>query len=127
MVMNMWSRGPFIIKLTSKIGQSLAVAFGTSVCIASANSGKTMYEKDYPTPSKAPICCMGWASNFTDIAAIRERMASLGSALVLDDLMASADETLGPRYALDLPIELAFVDVASTLPKLATLPVAGTQ
>ncbi|KAL8852821.1 MAG: hypothetical protein Q9221_002330 [Calogaya cf. arnoldii] len=96
-------------------------------CVQWNPNGKTMYEKDYPTPSKAPICCMGWASNFTDIAAIRERMASLGSALVLDDLMASADETLGPRYALDLPIELAFVDVASTLPKLATLPVAGTQ
>ncbi|KAL8759268.1 MAG: hypothetical protein Q9199_000881 [Rusavskia elegans] len=108
-------------------GQSLAVAFGSSVCIASANSGKIMYEKDYPTPFKAPICCLGWASNFTDVAAIRERLSSLEGTAVLDDLMTSADETLNPQFALDLPIELAFLDVASTLPKLATLPVAGSQ
>ncbi len=86
-----------------------------------------MYEKDYPTPSKAPICCLGWASNFTDVVAIRERVANLQGTAVLDDLMSSADETLNPQYALDLPIELAFVDVTSTLPKLATLPVAGSQ
>ncbi|KAL8994812.1 MAG: hypothetical protein Q9169_005319 [Polycauliona sp. 2 TL-2023] len=108
-------------------GQSLAVAFGASVCIASANSGKIMHEKVYPTPSMAPICCLGWASNFTDVAATRRRMASTQGTVVLDDLMASTHETLGPQYALDLPIELAFVDVASTLPKLSILPVAGSQ
>ncbi|KAL8675570.1 MAG: hypothetical protein Q9168_000082 [Polycauliona sp. 1 TL-2023] len=94
---------------------------------ASANSGKIMHEKVYPTPSNAPICCLGWASNFTDVAATRRRMASLEGTVVLDDLMTSADETLSPQYAMDLPIELAFVDVASTLPRLSTLPVAGSQ
>ncbi|KAI4233175.1 MAG: hypothetical protein LQ349_004577 [Xanthoria aureola] len=108
-------------------GQALAVAFGDSVCVASANSGKIMYQKDYPTPSKAPICCLGWASNFTDVMAIRKRVANLQGTAVLDDLMSSVDEPLNPQHALDLPIELAFVDVASTLPKLATLPVAGSQ
>ncbi|KAL8859915.1 MAG: hypothetical protein Q9178_003748 [Gyalolechia marmorata] len=92
-----------------------------------AHSGKIMYEKDYSTPSKAPICCLGWASNFTDVAAIRKRMANREAGVVLDDLMTSTDNASSPDYAPELPIELAFVDVANTLPKLSTLPVAGSQ
>ena len=116
-----------MFKLTCKTGQSLAVAFGSSVCIASAHSGKIMYEKDYSTPSKAPICCLGWASNFTDVAAIRKRMANRESGVVLDDLMTSTDEASSPEYAPELPIDLAFIDITNTLPKLSALPVAGSQ
>ncbi|KAL8930034.1 MAG: hypothetical protein Q9172_000119 [Xanthocarpia lactea] len=94
---------------------------------SSAHSGKILYEKDYSTPSKAPICCLGWASNFTDATAIRKRMANREGGVVLDDLMTSTDEASSPDYAPELPIELAFVDVANTLPKLSTLPVAGSQ
>lgn len=86
-----------------------------------------MYQKVYQTPSKAPICCLGWASNFTDIAAIRRGMASVEGTMVLDDLMTSVGETLNSQNALELPVELAFVDVTATLPKLSTLPVAGSQ
>ncbi|KAL8789954.1 MAG: hypothetical protein Q9213_000840 [Squamulea squamosa] len=115
------------IKLIHRSGQSLAVAFGTSVCIASAHSGKILYEKDYSTPSKAPICCLGWASNFTDKDATRKRMSNLEGSTVLDSLIASTDGITTPQYTPELPIELAFVDVASALPKLSTLPVIGSQ
>lgn len=112
--------------LTPEPGQSIAVAIGNSLCIVSAHTGKTMYEKEYTTSSKAPICCLGWASNFTDVAAVRERMANLEHSVAMDESTAS-EETGNSQYAPDLPIELAFVDIASVLPKLSTLPVAGTQ
>ncbi|KAL8806298.1 MAG: hypothetical protein Q9182_001445 [Xanthomendoza sp. 2 TL-2023] len=108
-------------------GQSLAVAFGSSVCMASAHTGKIMYEKDHTPSSRAPICCLAWASNFTDIAAVRRRMANLPGNVAMDDSLASIDETTNPQYVPDLPIELAFLDVAGLLPKLSTLPVAGSQ
>ncbi|KAL8733148.1 MAG: hypothetical protein Q9166_002340 [cf. Caloplaca sp. 2 TL-2023] len=108
-------------------GQSLAVAFGNSVCIASAQTGKIMHEKDYSTICTAPICCLGWASNSTGIAAMRERMINLGGSVALDDLMTPTDETTNPQYAPDLPTELAFVDVECILPKLSTLPVSGSR
>ncbi|KAL8678917.1 MAG: hypothetical protein Q9186_004774 [Xanthomendoza sp. 1 TL-2023] len=70
-------------------------------------------------------------SKVTDVSwkpnAMRQRMANLQGSVPVDDFVASIDEATNPQYAPDLPIELAFVDVATFLPKLSTLPVAGSQ
>ncbi|KAL8664050.1 MAG: hypothetical protein Q9202_003342 [Teloschistes flavicans] len=108
-------------------GQSLAVAFGHTMCIASAHTGKVMYRKKSLASSKAPICCLGWATHFTNIQAVRITLAQLADRLTLDDLLKSLGKATKPSGVLDLPTELALIDVATSLPKLPTLPIGGSQ
>ncbi|KAL8693429.1 MAG: hypothetical protein Q9218_001739 [Villophora microphyllina] len=108
-------------------GQSLAVAFGHTMCIASAHTGKVMYKKESLATSKAAISCLGWASTFTDTQAVRISLAQLADGLTLDDLIDSVGRATGSSAAPDLPMELALIDVATLLPKLSTLPIGGSQ
>lgn len=114
-----------LLQLIQRSGQSLAVAFDRSVCIASAYTGKVMYEKDYATLS--PICCLGWACNFTDIAAMQSTISSIDDSLTLDEFIGLAKGTGDTQQVPSLPVELAFMDIASTLPKLSALPIGGSQ
>ncbi|KAL8718729.1 MAG: hypothetical protein Q9225_004170 [Loekoesia sp. 1 TL-2023] len=106
-------------------GQSLAVAFDRSMCIASAYTGKVMYEKDHSTPS--PICCLGWACNFTDTAPMQSTISSIDNSLTLDEFIGSAKGAGDTQRVTSLPVELGFMDIASTLPKLSALPIGGSQ
>ncbi|KAL9031876.1 MAG: hypothetical protein Q9196_000131 [Gyalolechia fulgens] len=108
-------------------GQSLAVAFDHSTCIVSALTGKIMYEKDGPAAVKDLICCLGWATNFTEIANVRETASNLDDSSTLDEFIASVKRTGASQQVPSLPVELAFIDVASTLPKLSVLPMGGSR
>ncbi|KAI4174012.1 MAG: hypothetical protein LQ343_002575 [Gyalolechia ehrenbergii] len=108
-------------------GQSLAVAFDCSTCIASAYTGKVMYEKEDTAAVKDLICCLGWATNFTDIANVRETVSKFDDSSTLDEFIASVRGTGNSQEVPSLPVELAFIDVASTLPKLSVLPMGGSR
>ena len=86
-----------------------------------------MYKNESSTPTKAPITCLGWASNLTDVRAVRTTMAEVADNVSLDDFVTSFNEAASSQKVPDLPNELAFIDVASSMPKLSTLPTGGLQ
>ncbi|KAL9597735.1 MAG: hypothetical protein Q9219_004929 [cf. Caloplaca sp. 3 TL-2023] len=106
-------------------GQSLAVAFDHSVCIASAQTARIMYEKDHS--AYPPISCLGWACNITDIASVWSNLSSFEDGLALDDFTTHARDTAPTQQLPNLPVELAFTDIASMLPKLSPLPIGGSR
>lgn len=108
-------------------GQSLAVAFDRSTCIASAFTGKIMYEKDSLTEAQDSICCLGWAANFTDVANVRESVSKFDNGSIIGEFIASLKRAETLQHVSSLPVELAFIDVASTLPSLSVLPIGGSR
>ncbi|KAL8642534.1 MAG: hypothetical protein Q9228_000798 [Teloschistes exilis] len=94
---------------------------------ASAHTGKVMYRKKSLTSSKAPICHLGWATHFTDIQAVRISLAQPADHLTLDELIKSVEKATETSGVPDLPTELALIDVSTSLPKLSTLPIGGSQ
>ncbi|KAL8656732.1 MAG: hypothetical protein Q9210_000073 [Variospora velana] len=117
-----------IVKLAWKPdGQSLAIAFQSSIYIASAHTGKVIYDKDAGIPSKTPICYIGWATNLTATPHVQTAISKFEDSMTLDAFIASTKETNDSQYLPDLPTELAFIDVVSTLPKLSTLPFGGSR
>ncbi|KAL8953097.1 MAG: hypothetical protein Q9222_001035 [Ikaeria aurantiellina] len=108
-------------------GSALAVAFGNVVCISSAYTGKVMYEKSYLPSPQIPITCLGWASNAVDAPVTNKDTAKIGPKAALDDFISSYKEANHHPSAPDLPMEIAFIDVASVLPKLSTLPIGGSE
>ncbi|KAL8943883.1 MAG: hypothetical protein Q9216_000777 [Gyalolechia sp. 2 TL-2023] len=108
-------------------GQSLAVAFDRLTCIASALTGRIMYEKASPAVDKGLICCLGWATNFTDAANVRETVSNFDDSPTLDEFIASARTAGNSKHVPSLSVDLAFIDVASTLPKLSVLPMGDSR
>lgn len=47
--------------------------------------------------------------------------------MTLDAFIASTKETSDSQDLPDLPTELAFIDVVSSLPRLSTLPIGGSR
>lgn len=86
-----------------------------------------MYEKEDTAAVKDLICCLGWATNFTDIANVRETVSKFDDSSTLDEFIASVRGTGNSQEVPSLPVELAFIDVASTLPKLSVLPMGGSR
>ena len=86
-----------------------------------------MYEKDDLDSIKAPICCLGWASNRTDIASMSDSVTTFDDSLTLEEFVASAKGTTDTQRIPNLPFELAFMDVAGMLPKLSALPLGGVR
>ncbi|KAL9602386.1 MAG: hypothetical protein Q9179_002543 [Wetmoreana sp. 5 TL-2023] len=54
-------------------------------------------------------------------------MAKLQESMTLDEFINSYGETTISQSDPDLPTELAFMDISSTLPKLSILPIGGSQ
>ena len=82
-----------------------------------------MYEHKCSLSSKAPICCLGWGLAFTDASRVRSGKQKLGGELSLDDILTSTNDAKSSRILSDLPTELAFLDIETSLPKLSVLPI----
>lgn len=93
--------------------------------IASARTGKVMYEKDYSSSTKSPIRCLGWASQCTNISDMEMPLSKFEDGMTLDEFLVSSQRLNDPQGVPNLPVELAFIDIAGTLPKLSTLPIGG--
>lgn len=109
------------------IGQSLAVAYDSSIFLVSAHTGKVMYEKDGLASTKSPICCVGWGSTFMTTRHDQKVGLKFEDGMTLDEFIAAANESKDSHQVPNLPVELAFIDVACTLPKLSTLPLGGSR
>lgn len=110
------------------LGQMLAVADSDStVSLISAQTGKSVHQVLYPNHPKSRICCLGWGMNFTDPKNTRARLDNLRIDVSSDDALNSSSHTSGTDHPLDLPNDLAFLDIEEVLPRLSTLPASGRE
>jgi len=101
----------------------LAVAFSdSSVTLISARTGKAVHQIQYQDQSSTKICCLGWGANLTDVKGTRVRLDNLPDKISLDDIFNRGSQGQDAQTQLDLPIELAFLDIEAVLPKLSVLP-----
>ena len=75
-----------------------------------------------PKPMLTRICCIGWGFNFTDTKSARVRLDVLAASMNSDDILNREGQASGAEVPLDLPTDLAFLDIEGILPKLSVLP-----
>jgi anaphase-promoting complex subunit 4 len=107
------------------IGQLLAIAWSdSSVRLVGAESSKTVHQ--FSTSDElSGVTCMGWASN-----QISTNPGSAGPKNGPDPWEALlSDETILPesKAHLDLPRDLALIDIETSMPKLSVLPAGGSS
>ena len=95
--------------------------------LTNVNTGKVMHQLDCSAHSQSPFSCLGWGVNFTDSTAVRKRVEVAGGTLELDDLLRNGVNAKASQETPDLPADLAFIDVESSLPKLSTLVSSGGE
>ncbi|KAJ5351703.1 Anaphase-promoting complex subunit 4 [Penicillium brevicompactum] len=122
-------------------GRLLAVACGDSTLrIISAYSGKTVnhypaYQRQGEASGEAEAVqtpkptCVTWNVNFTDSKAAQRHLLDSAGQLSIEDLLAPGiyPSKAAATLKVDLPRELALLDIESSLPKLSTLPATGGE
>ncbi|MCJ1390336.1 hypothetical protein MMC18_003195 [Xylographa bjoerkii] len=107
-------------------GQILAISYSdSSVSLVSAQTGKSVHQVQYQGHSESKISCLGWGLNYTDAEDTRARLDHLKIDVGLDDTLNSGSQTFGAERPLDLPNDLAFLDIEDVLPRLSILPATG--
>lgn len=110
--------------LSPSSGQLLAIAFSTvSVSLISAQTGKAVHRIHSSAFPKAIICCLGWGVNVT----YRNEPRTVGTTANLDELFNRGPQAQPSNIPLDLPTELAFLDIEGILPRLSALPAGGKE
>ena len=86
-----------------------------------------MHHIDCSAHSASQICCLGWGINFTDSHALRNQLERPGTEKSLDEILSEGTQSGILGSVSDLPLDLAFLDIEGTLPKLSTLAMGGTE
>ena len=86
-----------------------------------------MHQIDCSSHSASQICCLGWGIHFTDSPALRNQLDKSGTEKTLDDMWVEGTQSSILDSLSDLPLDLAFLDVEGTLPKLSTLAIGGIE
>lgn len=127
---------PYLITYT---GHLLAIATGDdTIRVISSYSGKVVHHyparqqedgrSEGPTKESPKITCLGWGVNFTDYSFTQRQLKGISSHLSLEKLLSQeTDPTKANVLKVDLPRELAMLDIESSLPKLSTLPGTGSE
>ncbi len=109
-------------------GQSFATVFSNnSLSLTNAHTGKVVRQIDCSKYSKTQICCLGWGSNFTEASKVNDQVNKLKGELSLDDVISRNPQAKALDSVLDLPLDLAFLDVEASLPKLSPLSSGGIE
>ncbi|KAK2787269.1 hypothetical protein FQN51_003429 [Onygenales sp. PD_10] len=128
-------------------GNLLAIVCEDNIIrIISAYSGKTVHRLPCgpslalsstipPTSSPASpvgptacVTCLGWGINFTDGKSALKSLKEAEGRLTVDDLLSTEVQLSNvAQLKLDLPRELAMLDMERSLPKLSTLPSTGND
>ena len=96
-----------------------------SVLYISAETGK-ITRRMPSTGARSNICCLGWGSNSLRASAAPNPQASPESLNNIKDILNSNSPSQQP-VPIDLPYELAFLDVDGLLSKLSVLSVGGKE
>lgn len=70
---------------------------------------------------------MGWGINFTEPSRVNDRVNKLKGELTLDDVISRNPLAKELDVVPDLPVDLAFLDVEASLPKLSPLSSGGIE
>ncbi len=109
-------------------GQSLATVFSNnSLSLTNAYTGKVVHQIDCSTYSETEICCLGWSINFTEASQVNDRVNKLKGELTIDDVISRNPQAKALDAVPDLPLDLAFLDVEASLPKLSPLSSGGIE
>jgi anaphase-promoting complex subunit 4 len=95
------------------------------VRLVGAESSKNVHQIAIGPHGATGITCLGWASNF-----ISKRSTGVGHFKDGSSWQNVFEETIdgnGDRDTLDLPRDLALIDIESSLPKLSILPAGSTS
>ena len=65
--------------------------------------------------------------NLTAVEAVVRGLKKLGQEVTLDDILDHRSQTMARNAPLDLPTDLAFLDIEGALPRLSTLPAGGKE
>lgn len=95
--------------------------------LTNAQTGKITHQSDCSAYSKSRICCLGWGVNFTDSNKVKSHINELKGELTLDDVISHNPQARAMDSAPDLPLDLAFLDVEASLPKLSILSSGGIE
>ena len=117
------------------LGRLLAVACAdNTIRIISAYSGKTVhhypaYEAQSDGDRPVRVTCLGWGVNFTDSNVAQQQLKEAAGQISVEDLLSSDvhPSKAAALLKVDLPRELALLDIESSLPKLSTLPATGSE
>lgn len=77
--------------------------------------------------SKSQICCLGWGINFTESSKVSDQIRKLKGEVTLDDIIARNPAANAMDEVLDLPLDLASLDIEALLPKLSPLSSGGIE
>lgn len=103
------------------LGQLLAIAWSDgSVRLVGAESTKVVHQFSTGDETSG-ITCMGWASNFTG------RKASTSKRDAIDIAISKVNGISKEKTVLDLPRDLALIDIETSLPKLSVLAAGGSS
>ena len=121
---------PWFVTLNTKYsqGQSLAAAYdNNSLSLTNAHTGKVVHQIDCSVYSKSQICCLGWGINFTDGNKPDLELDKVKQVVMLDDETNQNSQVKSMDTVLDLPLDLALLDVEASLPKLSPLSSGGIE
>ena len=106
----------------------LATAYDNHLLtLTNARTGKVVHQVDCSAYSKSPICCLGWGVNFADSIKVSQQINKLKGELSLDDVISQHPQAKAVDSVPDLPLDLAFLDVEASLPKLSVLSSGGIE
>lgn len=102
-------------------GKLLAISWSDgSVRLIGAESSKIVHQ--FSTGDNVNgVTCMGWGSNLTGKSSKSERK---GDA-TWEELLGDEEVLAGNKVPLDLPRDLALIDIERSLPKLSVLAAGG--
>ena len=110
------------------LGQLLATASGDhSLSLTNAHTGKTVHKLDCTHYSQSEVSCLGWGVNLTETKKPHEQIASLRGFLDLEGVNDTPPQIKTANSNPDLPLDLAFLDIESSLPKLSPLAAGGIE
>lgn len=70
---------------------------------------------------------MGWGINFTESEKVSRHVTKLVDNLNLDDIISRNPQINAADTVPDLPLDLAFLDIEASLPKLSPLSFGGIE
>lgn len=95
--------------------------------LISPHTGKIVHQLFSGVGPSPEVTFLDWCSNFTDGKSAKDRIENRADNLTLDDVLSKSRYAQKLECNIDLPRNLALLDVDGTLPKLSVLVAGGKE
>ena len=110
------------------LGRVLAVALNDhDLILTNSHTGKRVHQIDCSKYSESRISCIGWGVTFTESTSLSQRLQHSKNGITLEDVISRNPSIKFIDAPPDLPLDLAFLDVEGSLPKLSLLSSGGIE